>query len=115
MKRGLKVGMWIVIGAVAIGVFGWVTMILWNWLIPNLFSGPVITMWQALGLLVLSKILFGSIGKGHHRNHQWGGYWKQRLNSMSPEDREKFKQKMKDKWCYRDPETFKKESSPAND
>ena len=101
MKRGLKIGMWIVIGIAGIGAFGWLTMLLWNWLIPHLFNGPVLTFWQTVGLLVLSKIFFGSFGKGHHKSHQWGGYWKQRMNAMSPEDREKFKQKMKEKWCYK--------------
>ena len=42
-------------------------MSLWNWLIPGLFGGPVITMLQAIGLLILAKILFGSFNHGHHK------------------------------------------------
>lgn len=31
---------------------------LWNWLVPAIFGGPVITFWQALGLNFLTSILF---------------------------------------------------------
>jgi hypothetical protein len=81
-------------------VFGFVTMYLWNWLVPELFNGPVISFWQTIGLLVLSKILFSGFGKGgsHHRG-PWKPYWKEKWNQLSPEDRERIKQKMKDKWC----------------
>jgi hypothetical protein len=51
-------------------------------------------------------------GKGPGHNPKWG-YWKQRWNSMTPEERERFKQKMKDKWCYREPATGK-ESTTTN-
>jgi len=64
----------------AIIVFPAVTMLLWNWLIPSLFSGPVITYWQALGLILLSKILFssGCGGRRHHRRSHHGP-WKSHL------------------------------------
>jgi len=40
-------------------------MLLWNWLIPGLFNVPTIGYWQAMGLLVLAKIIFGfGGGKG---------------------------------------------------
>ena len=40
---------------------GWVTMLLWNWLIPAIFGLGTITFWQALGLIVLVKLVFGGI------------------------------------------------------
>ena len=43
---------------------GQVVMRLWNWLLPSLFGLHAITFWQALGLLVLCRILFGNIGGG---------------------------------------------------
>ena len=50
---------------VAIGVLGWVVMVLWNWVIPTLFAGAhAIDFTHALGLLVLSRILFGGF-RGH--------------------------------------------------
>lgn len=112
MKKGIWVGkilMMVVIGiAIAFG-FAIGTMYLWNWLVPSLFGGPVLTFWQTVGLLVLSKILFGGFGKGGHWGRHSGGpwrpYWKEKLQNMSPEDRERFKQKMKEKWCYREENT----------
>lgn len=113
-----KVLIWIVV-IVAIA-FGFVmgTMYLWNWLVPDLFNGPVINFWQALGLLVLSKILFGFGGKGgHHKKYSpgpWKNYWRSKWNTMSPEDREHFKQKMKDKWCYTGEKASTSESGTSN-
>ena len=101
MKKGLWIGGMVVLGVLAVSAFTIVTMYLWNWLVPDLFHGPQVDIWQTLGLLVLSKILFSGFGKGGHRhNGQWRGYWKQKWQGMTPEDRERFKQKMKDKWCY---------------
>ena len=36
--------------------------LLWNWLLPSLFGWRLITFWQALGILVLCRILFGGLG-----------------------------------------------------
>ncbi len=80
------------------------TMYLWNWLVPDLFNGPVIDYWKALGLLALSKILFSGFGKGggghwkgRHRGY-WGPQWKEKWNHMTPEEKDAFKQKIRDKW-----------------
>jgi hypothetical protein len=43
-------------------LFGFAVMLLWNWLLPAVAGLPEITFWQALGLLVLSRILLGGIG-----------------------------------------------------
>lgn len=106
MKKVLWIGAMVGLGLLAISAFTFVTMFLWNWLIPDLFHGPQLDFWQTLGLLVLSKIFFSGFGKGGHRhNNRWSGYWKQKWNTMSPEEKERFKQKMKEKWCYRTPES----------
>jgi hypothetical protein len=109
--------MFIGIGVVAVTVFGLVTMLLWNWLVPVIFNGPVLTFWQALGLLLLSKILFWGFGGKHHSRH--GGSWKhryyQKFANMSPEEREAFKRRMKDKWCnWEKDEPSKVESGGSN-
>jgi hypothetical protein len=75
-------------------VFSFVVMRLWNWLMPAVFGWHIITFWQAVGLLVLSKILFGGVhGPGRHM------YWRQRMierwQKMSPEERDKFCQGMR--------------------
>ena len=102
MKKGWRIAGCVVLGALFLVAIAYVTMLLWNWLVPVLFNGPVISYWQAVGLLVLSKILFS--GKG-----SWGGHargcdhrvsaWKNKLSSMTPEEREAFKKKLNEKWC----------------
>lgn len=45
-----------------IGVFllmGYVLMRLWNWLMPDLFGLTTVGYWQAVGILVLAKLIFG--------------------------------------------------------
>jgi hypothetical protein len=46
-------------------LFGLVVKVLWNWLMPALFGLGTITFWQAFGLVLLAKILFGGHGHGH--------------------------------------------------
>ena len=58
--RGVKIA---VIAMVALAVFGFILMSLWNWLAPAVFGARTITFWQALGILVLSKILFSGFGR----------------------------------------------------
>ena len=91
VKRGLKIG---VIGVVAVAVFGFVVMSLWNWIGPAVFGLRSITFWQALGVLILSKILFG----GFRGRPGYGGHWRRRMSArwqqMTPEEREQFCQGM---------------------
>jgi hypothetical protein len=46
----------------AIVLFGAVVMLLWNWLLPPIVGLPAITFFQAVGLLALSRVLFGGLG-----------------------------------------------------
>jgi uncharacterized membrane protein len=46
--------------AIVIVILGYPLMLLWNWLMPTIFGLPEITLWQALGLSLLSTILFKS-------------------------------------------------------
>ena len=64
------ISMAVLIVAIATAVI-YVLMLLWNWLVPDLFSGPEITFWQAAGLLLLSKILFSGFNKKKHAMSQW--------------------------------------------
>ncbi len=66
------------LGFITLAIF--VTMSLWNALIPVLFHGPLLTFWQTAGLFILSKILLSGVGpRGHHRR---GGKmeWKSRYH-----------------------------------
>lgn len=50
---------------------GEVVMHLWNWLLPTLFGWRPVTFWQALGLLALSRILFGGWGGHRSKHNKW--------------------------------------------
>jgi hypothetical protein len=54
------------------GLFAAITMWLWNWLMPTIFNLPAIGFWQAVGLLILSHILF----KGGHVGRAGKSRWK---------------------------------------
>jgi hypothetical protein len=49
-------------------LFGWVVMLLWNWLMPDIFGLKRVTYWQAWGLLILCCILFKDFGSGSGGN-----------------------------------------------
>lgn len=75
-------------------------MWLWNTLLPPLFGLPVIGFWQALGLFVLCRLLFGSFrfgprGGGPPSFVREG--WKEKWKSMSEEERLSFKSKWRDR------------------
>ena len=89
-EKGL---MMVVFFIVATILFSVIVMSLWNAILPVVLGVKAITLTQALGILILSKILFG--GFGHRR---WGGgrhqQWRNMQNkfaNMTPEEREKFK------------------------
>jgi hypothetical protein len=66
-------------------------MWLWNWLMPVLFGLHAINFWQALGIVVLSKILFGSFRGGHGFKGDWRARLIRRWEDMTPEERERFR------------------------
>ena len=103
-RRVLHVLKVIVIVAVVNLVLSFITMHLWNWLMPAVFGLHSITWPQALGLLVLSKLLLGGF-----RRPGWGGpprwAWRRRMEQrwaqMSPEERERFRAGMRGRWgCH---------------
>jgi hypothetical protein len=79
---------------------GFGVMALWNGLLPPLFGLKPIHFWQALGLLVLSRLLFGGF---HRRSGPPSFRHRQRLiqrwESMTPEERERFKQGFRGRFC----------------
>jgi hypothetical protein len=77
---------------VGIAVLGWMVMTLWNWVIPALFiGGRSIDYLHAMGLLILSRILFGGF-RGHggcHGRRHW-----RRWERMTPEERDAFQKNL---------------------
>ncbi len=85
--------------AAGVFVFGGAVMLLWNGILPAVLGVSTITFLQALGILVLSKILFSGF-KGHrcHSRHYTGKHkWREKWMNMSPEEKEKMKTAWKDK------------------
>lgn len=81
----LRVFRFVALGLVAVAIFGFVLMSLWNWLIPPLTGWHTLGFAQALGLLVLCRILFGGFG-GRWR-HAGGRGWAR----LSSEERERLR------------------------
>jgi hypothetical protein len=95
IKKGL---MFLTCFIAAIILFGFIVMGLWNAILPLVLGVKTITFWQALGILLLSKILFGGFGGRRWRgNPAWKQKMKQRWDNMTPEDREKFKAEWKNR------------------
>lgn len=44
-------------------LFGFFVKLLWNWLMPEIFGLGLITYWQAFGLVLLTRMLFGTWGQ----------------------------------------------------
>lgn len=105
-KRYIRGPLFLLKMIIILAITGAVVMLLWNALIPPLFSGPVLNYWQSAGLLLLAKILFGTLGKGYrlHRHHYPDEMWKQKLRekyeAMSPEEQEKFRGRCKSSFSF---------------
>jgi hypothetical protein len=104
---GPRAAKFIVLAVVMVGLCGAAVMLLWNALIPDLFHGPFLTFWQAVGMLVLTRIFFHCFyGRGHggwsHRH--WRHRFEAKLAAMTPEEREKFKEEYYHHCCGRDSE-----------
>jgi hypothetical protein len=92
-----------ILGAIGITIFGFLfgyfVMLLWNWLMPAIFGLGLITFWQAVGLVILGRLLFGGFhhprpphkhtphemhSRCHDKHRDWkrwkyyGEYWKEK-------------------------------------
>jgi len=89
VQKGLAIAGMVILGIIAAvafaAVFGWVVMLLWNWLMPMLFGLKTIGYWEAFGVLLLSKIIFSGF-------HSGGG------GKDDDKDSRHFKRWMKHEW-----------------
>jgi hypothetical protein len=84
------------VGLIAfIAIGGAIVRLLWNWLLPPVFGLPVITFWQAVGLLALSRILFGGFGM---RGCGPGSRFRRRMEELTPEERERYREALRARW-----------------
>lgn len=88
--RGLKFFGIIILGAMAAAafafIFGYFVMLLWNWLMPEIFGLITISFWQAAGLVLLARLVFGGFKHGHD-------------HSTKTDKKSKFFDKWKDRNC----------------
>lgn len=78
-------------------LFGWIVMSLWNGVLVPVLGVKIITFWQALGILVLSRILVGGFGSGSKRSDS-GWYWKKKWMRMTPEEKTQFREKWRQRF-----------------
>jgi hypothetical protein len=95
ISRALKVVLGIFIMVVIIGALGEAVLQLWNWLLPSIFGWRPITYWQAVGIFVFCRILFGKFGGRPMWRSNRRRRMAERWQHMTPEEREKFRQGMR--------------------
>ena len=100
MRNREKFRKWMpVFGVLFIGLVfatGWVVMSLWNAILPVVLGIKLISYWQAMGILVLSRILFGRIGfGGMHRRPGFGNRaFRDRFLHATEEEKEQMKEEL---------------------
>ena len=86
-----KIPVIIMFALVGVFAFSLVVMLLWNNILPVVLHVGAITFWQAMGILVLSKILFSGLrgrrGMAHRKwKKQTFGQWQE----MTEEEKQMF-------------------------
>jgi Ca2+/H+ antiporter, TMEM165/GDT1 family len=76
---------------------GTVVMLLWNAVLPQLAAVGRISFWQAVGLFLLCRILFGGFRFRRPDERGWGpgNAWRNRWQNMTDEDRARFREKLR--------------------
>ena len=86
----------VILFLLAVAGFGVATMLLWNVLLPGILGVASINFWQALGLLALTRILFGGMGTDamkhamKHAHHHHHNDIRKKWMNMTPEQRQRF-------------------------
>jgi hypothetical protein len=81
-------------------LLGLIVMLLWNAILPQVVNAAPLSYWQAVGLLVLCRILFGSFFKGRPQFNSRSGWrggapWRSKWMNMSEEEKAKFREEWK--------------------
>ncbi len=104
--------MFILIIPIAVLLISWVIMLLWNAILPDVIPVKNINFGQAVGIFILSRILFGSFRNfpGYRRKSFIGAHLRERWMSMTDEEKENFRKAWKERCTgHGDPE----EKEPA--
>ena len=91
---------------VMIAVFSVAAMFLWNAIMPEIFGLPILNYWQAAGIVILARILFGGLGSGHfgprtghggdERLFSHGNALREKWLNMSEDERKEFLRSRRD-------------------
>jgi hypothetical protein len=95
LKNKRKIFFLIPIIIAGLFVFTGIVMLLWNAILSSVLAVKTISFWQAMGILILSKILFGGVRFGVRNRPFSGNKIKDKFMNMSNEEKEDFKQEWK--------------------
>jgi len=89
---------------VIVGIFAisGIVMLLWNWIIPAISPLTTITYWQAMGLFLLCRILFGGFHQHHRAAHRHIANhvpFSDKFMDMNDDERQQFKNQWKQRCC----------------
>jgi hypothetical protein len=100
-----KIFFFILLAPVLFFGIGAIVMLLWNAILPAIIHVETINFWQAIGLLLLSKILFSGFRHGYSHRHPYShskhSYLRDKWLNMSDEEKAKFKENWKN-CCHSD-------------
>jgi Ca2+/H+ antiporter, TMEM165/GDT1 family len=78
-----------------------VAMMIWNAILPEVIGVTEVNYWQMLGILFLSKLLFGGNKFGSKNNkhkHKKSREWREKFKNMTDEEKETFKSEWRSRW-----------------
>lgn len=96
-SKGMKFLFCLPVIALIATALGYIVMYLWNWILPNIAHVGQLNFWQALGLLVLCRLLFGNFNKGGGGFREKAFKMRSKWESMNEEERAKFKAEYKNR------------------
>jgi hypothetical protein len=104
-KRLLFIPLAIIAFPLFIALGGEIVKFLWNAVLPPVLGLKAITFWQAVGILALSRILFGRLGVGGcGPGYGYRRRMAERWDAMTPEERERFREKSRGRWGWVPPD-----------
>lgn len=110
-KKIILIPVLIILGTIALALFGWLVMYLWNAVLVPATGAGLVTYWQAIGILVLSRILVGGFGGGNKR-HDSDWYWKRKWMRMTPDEKAQFREKWRQRFGSEFFDEQKEQSGP---
>lgn len=79
-----------------------IVMTLWNEVLVDVLGVGQVNFWQAAGLLVLCRVLFGRMGPPPWRGrHKGPGHWRDKWKNMSEEDRQQLRERWKGRGVHK--------------